>query len=162
MLKEEKECCPVFDSEKWDKKIFNWNKKPFLIETIPTFFHIPYPPLIGKKIVKMFNAAEEAGVNIKDKNEILVLFRDSSPFKTEIYYSIADEIEGCCNSAISGKFVTLVFDGPYNRIPKYIKEMDKYLSESNSKAKDYYVHYAYCPGCAQKYGHNYIILFAEM
>lgn len=158
----EKECCPVFNPEKWDKKSFEWDKKPFLRETMPAFFHIPYPPLIGKKIIGMYNAAEKAGVNLEDKTEILVLFRDPSPFRTEIYYSVSEKAEGAFNTVISGNFFSQVFDGPYNMIPKYIKEMDKALSERNHKSKDYYVHYAYCPECAEKYGHNYIILFAEI
>lgn len=29
-------------------------------------------------------------------------------------------------------------------------------------AKKYYVHYAYCPKCEKKFGHNYMILFAEV
>ncbi|MDD3732973.1 MAG: hypothetical protein PHU88_11430 [candidate division Zixibacteria bacterium] len=55
-----------------------------------------------------------------------------------------------------------VFDGGYNAIPKFIKIMDEYLAETGKKAKDYYIHYAYCPSCAKKFGHNYMILFAEI
>lgn len=40
--------------------------------------------------------------------------------------------------------------------------MDSYLSEQNKKAANYYVHYAYCPKCAEKAGHNYMVLFAEV
>jgi len=56
--------------------------------------------------------------------------------------------------------VAKVFDGPYNSIPVFIKEMGKYLAERQQKSKDYYVHYAYCRQCAQETGHNYLILFA--
>ena len=56
--------------------------------------------------------------------------------------------------------MTRVFDGPYNAIPRFIKEMDEYLKESGKAAKDYYVHYAYCPKCAKEQGHNYMVLFA--
>ena len=47
-------------------------------------------------------------------------------------------------------------------IPKYIKEMETRLASENKKAKDYYIHYAYCPKCAKKFGHNYMVLFAEV
>ncbi|MGE5348665.1 MAG: hydrolase, partial [Actinomycetota bacterium] len=63
---------------------------------------------------------------------------------------------------ISGNFISRTFDGDYNAIPKFIRVMDQYLAESGKKAKDYYVHYAYCPKCAKKFGHNYMILFAEV
>ncbi len=162
MVREEKVCCPVFNPEKWDRKNLEWDEKPFLRETMPALFHIPFPPLIGKKIIRMYSIAEKAGINFEDKSETLVLFRDPSPFRTEIYYSVTGRVEGVDDTTISGKFVTRVFDGPFNMIPKYIREMEKYLKESEMKARDYYVHYAYCPKCAEKYGHNYMILFAEI
>lgn len=43
------ECCPEFNPKKWDEKTFDWNNKQFVKETIPTLFHIPFPPMIGKK-----------------------------------------------------------------------------------------------------------------
>jgi hypothetical protein len=55
-----------------------------------------------------------------------------------------------------------VFTGNYNAIPKFIKEMNVYLKSKNKKPKNYYVHYAYCPKCAKKYGGNKMILFARV
>ncbi len=75
---------------------------------------------------------------------------------------VTKPIENAENVSLTGTFEAKVFDGPYNAIPKFIKEMNKYLEEKGKKAKKYYVHYAYCPGCAKKFGHNYMILFAEI
>lgn len=47
-------------------------------------------------------------------------------------------------------------------VPKFIKQMNGYLAAQGKKAKDYYIHYAYCPKCAKKYGDNYMILFAKI
>ncbi len=154
-----KECCPEFDPKRWDKKEFKWKDKPFIKETVPTLFHIPFPPMIGKKIMKMWNIVKEAKAEPPIK-EWLVLFHDPSPFKSEIYMMTTKPIDNA--AYISGTFQAKVFDGPYNAIPKFIKEMEKYLSKKGKKAKDYYVHYAYCPKCAKKSGHNYMILFAEV
>lgn len=150
MKEQNEECCPKFEIEKWDKKTFNWENKPFIKETISTVFHIPFPPTIAKKITKMHELAGKAGATIPDKTEALILFRDPSAFKSEIYYMVTKNVEGANNTVISGSFVTRVFDGPYNSIPKYIKKMEEYLEERNQTAKDYYVHYAYCPECAKK------------
>ncbi len=60
---------------------------------------------------------------------------------------------------ISGKFISKVYDGPYNAVQKFVKDMEEFLEK---KAKDYYMHYAYCPKCAKKFGHNYAVLFAEI
>ena len=156
------ECCPIFNVEKWDGKIFFWDEKPFLLSSIPTLFHIPFPPMIGKKLTKMMAKAEEAHQIEENKEDVLVLFTDPTPFKSEIYLGVTGEVSDAKNTTISGTFMTKVFEGNYNDIPKFIKEMDVYLNEKNKKAKKYYVHYAYCPKCAKEAGHNYILLFAKI
>jgi len=158
------ECCPEFKPEKWDKKTLSWENKKFIKDSLPTFFHIPFPPMIGKKITRMWKAVEESGSVAPNKEDTLILFRDPSAFKSEIYISISVEKDVLSenNVSISGNFVSKVFDGGYNAIPKFIKIMNDYLAETGKKAKDYYVHYAYCPKCAKKFGHNYMILFAKI
>jgi hypothetical protein len=74
---------------------------------------------------------------------------------------VASFVPQANNVTISGTFISKVFSGPYNAIPKFIKQMNEYLATQGKKAKDYYVHYAYCPKCAKKYGDNYMILFAQ-
>jgi len=160
MKTQDEECCPPFDPEKWDKKTFIWDNKRFIKETLPTFLHIPFPPMIGKKVMKLHALAEKSGSTIPEKTDALILFHDPSAFKSEIFYAVTKEVDGANNAVISGSFVAGVFDGPYNNIPRYIKEMEKYLKQSDQTAKDYYVHYAYCPKCAKEHGNNYMILFA--
>lgn len=157
-----KECCPEFNPEKWDKKILNWDSKKFVKDSIPAFFHIPFPPMIGRKITRMWKAVEQAGAASPSKEDTLILFRDPTPFKSEIYISVEKGVPSENNVVISGNFVCRVFDGDYNSVPKFIKVMDEYLSEIGKKAKDYYIHYAYCPGCSKKFGHNYMILFGQI
>ncbi len=158
----EKECCPKFNPKKWNEKTFNWKNKSFIMESIPTLFHIPFPPMIGNRITKMMALADKAKKVSSKKEEILVLFHDPSAFKSEIYLSVTGEVSGANNAKISGTFITKVFAGPYNAIPKFIKQMNEYLAKKEKTAKDYYVHYAYCPKCAKKYGNNYMILFAKV
>ena len=152
----------MFETDRWDEKEFNWENKTFIKETIPTFLHMPFPPMIGKRITKMLTLAERAEATFSDKKEMLILFADPSPFKSEIYMSVSKEVPSANNVRLSGTFASKVFDGSYNAIPKFIKEMDSHLSKRNKKAKAYYIHYAYCPKCAKKYGKNYMILFAEI
>lgn len=162
MNEKPKECCPKFNPEKWDQKTYNWNNKPFIKETIPTFFHIPFPPMIGKRITKMYTMVEDAKRAEANNEDTLLLFRDPSAFKSEIYLSVTNSVPGANNVTISGTFIGKVFAGSYNAIPKFMKQMNEYLATQGKKAKDYYVHYAYCPKCAKKYGHNYMILFAQV
>ncbi len=160
--KEEEECCPKFHPEKWDEKTFNWNDKKFIKSSIPELFHIPFPPMIGKKVTKMMTLAEEAKMLEENKEDILLLFNDPHPFRSDMYLSVTGNVPGANNTTLTGTFVSKVFEGEYNEIPKFIKDMDIYLGAQYKKAQSYYVHYAYCPKCAEKEGHNYMVLFAEV
>lgn len=155
------ECCPEFFPENWDEKTFNWEKKPFIKESIPTLFHMPLPSMIGKKVTKMYNQVMASEADLP-KQEMLLLFRDPTPFRSELYLSTTKPVEGANNISLTGEFEAKVFDGPYNAAPKFIKEMQIYLAGKSKNAKDYLIHYAYCPKCVKKYKHNYAILFAEV
>ena len=160
--KNNNQCCPKFSPKKWDKKAHKWTNKKFIKDSVPAFFHIPSPKMIGKKVTRMWKAVEKAKADAPKKEDTLILFRDPSPFKSEIYISVEKEVPSENNVVISGDFVSMVFDGDYNAIPKFVKIMNQYLVKIDKKAKDYYVHYAYCPDCAKKFGHNYMILFARV
>ncbi len=159
---ESNECCPKFNTDKWDKKTFNWDNKKFIKDSIPEIFHMPFPSMIDKKITRMWKSIEDNKAASINKEDTLILFRDPTPFKGEIYISVEKEVSNEENIHISGTFISRVFDGGYNDIPKFIKTMNEYLKEENKVAKDYYIHYAYCPKCAEKYGHNYMIIFAQV
>jgi len=161
-MTEEKICCPKFNPERWDQKTFNWSNKLFIKESMPTFFHIPFFPIIGKKITKMCQLAEASKMTEANPEDVLMLFRDPSAFKSEIYLSVAGPVPEANNVSISGNFVAKTFAGPYRDVPKFMKQMDEYLAAQNQKAKDYYIHYAYCPKCAEKYGDNYMVIFAQI
>jgi len=158
----EKECCPKFNPKKWDGKTFVWKNKLFIKESMHTFFHIPFPSTINKKITNMCNLAESTKKVLKKSDEVLLLFRDPSAFKSEIYLSVTGKIPSADNVSVSGTFFAKVFAGAYRDVPKFIKQINIELSKKKKVAKDYYVHYAYCPKCAEKYGNNYMIIFAKI
>lgn len=156
------ECCPEFHPEKWDEKTFQWDHKHFIKASIPTFFHIPFPPMIGNKVTKMMKLAEAAQKLADDKEDVLLLFTDPGAFRTELYLSVMDEVPDAENAMLTGTYFSRAFAGDYNAVPKFIRQMEDSLSKQQKKAKNYYVHYAYCPKCAKKAGHNYLVLFAEL
>jgi len=162
MKVEKQECCPKFHPEKWNEKTFDWDHKKFIKATVPTFFHIPLPPMIGKRITKMMKLAEDSKNLTNNKEDILVLFTDPHAFMSEIYLSVTDTVPKANNTTLSGTFISKVFDGAYNDIPKFIKQMDAYLQKRKVKAQKFYVHYAYCPKCVKEAGHNYMVLFAQL
>ena len=133
--REKEECCPEFHPEKWNKKIVNWNHKKFIKVSVPTFFHIPFPPLIGKKITQMMKMAEDSRKLTDNNEDVLLLFSDPHPFKTEMYLSVTGDVSKANNIDISGTFVSKVFEDAYNAIPKFIKQMNVYLNKQEKKSQ---------------------------
>lgn len=155
------ECCPKFDPKPWESREFVWKDKMFIMDSIPQFMHMPIFGGIDKVMTKLWNKAEESKAK-PDNKDFLVLAYDPSPWKCEFYMTVTKEVSGIENAKISGTFVTKVFDGPYNDVPKWIKVMDKYLEGKEQKAIKYYFYYTTCPKCAEKYGHNYVVVFAQV
>jgi hypothetical protein len=157
--KQEMECCPKFDPEPWEGKEVIWQDKLFVRETVPQLFHIPLPGSFGKAVTRMWKKIEAAGARPENR-DFLMLTAESSQWKGEIYINVTGEIPGAENVKLSGTYLTKVFDGAYNDVPKWIKEMEKYVSGKGKSVKNYYFYYTTCPKCAKKYGHNYTVVFA--
>ena len=92
--------------------------------------------MIGKKITKMWKLIKAAKAEPSNKKDWLVLFHDPHAFKSEIFMSATKKVPNANNTPISGTFISKVFDGPYNAVPKFIKQMNSYLEKKNKKAKD--------------------------
>lgn len=160
-MEEEKPCCPVFDPKPWDGVEHAWNDKLFLMGTIPQFLHMPLPGKLDTEIGRLWKRAQDLGI-APAEGDFLLLMHDPSPWKAELFLSVTGRAGGERFGTLSGTFVSKVFDGPYNAVPSYIKELDAYLAGSGKAAKDYYFYYTTCPKCAKKYGHNYIVAFAAL
>jgi hypothetical protein len=154
-------CCPEFDGAPWDGKTHVWREKPFIKESIPVFFHIPWPPMIGRLMGRMWGMAQKADA-APEMKDFLMLTADPTPWRSEWYLSVAKEVPDAENVKLSGTFFTRVFDGPYKAVPKWIKVMDEHLAAEGKKAKDYYFYYTSCPKCAKRRGHNYVVMFAQI
>lgn len=155
------DCCNLFNPCKWDEQEHEWTEKKFIKSSIPQIFHIPLPGTYAKTIGKLWNSAvkDDAAPALED---FLSLAYDPSPWKSDIYISVTKDVQGAENVRLSGKFVSKVFDGPFGQVPHYIRVMDIFLAKRNQFALKYYFYFATCPKCAKKYGHNYIVAFAEV
>jgi hypothetical protein len=159
--KTDTQCCPKFDPEPWQEKELIWRDKPFIRETVLQFMHIPLPGTFGKAVGRMWKKIEDAQAK-PDMNDFIMLAAESSPWKGEIYITTTKEVPNAKNVKLSGTYLTKVFDGPYNDVPKWVKEMTPYIAEKGKSVRKYYFYYTTCPKCAKKYGHNYVVTFAEV
>jgi NMD protein affecting ribosome stability and mRNA decay len=157
----EKECCPKFNPQPWQKVTHQWNDKPFLFATIPQFLHMPLPWMYRRVISRMWQRAQGLGI-APDVKDFLLFAYDPSPWKSELYLAAMKDIPEKDITKLSGTFVSMVFDGPYSGVPKFMKEMDGYLRSTNQTSKKYFFYYTTCPKCAKKYGHNYIVALAQV
>ena len=155
------DCCSLFEPERWDEKEHKWQDKLFIKSSLPQFFHIPLPGTYRRTINKLWKQANDAG-SAPGMKDFLLLAHDPTPWKSDMYMEVTREVAGADNVRLSGSFVSKVFDGPFNKIPQYIKEMDLSLSKKELTAIKLFFYFATCPVCAKKYGHNYIVAFAEV
>ncbi|MFH0759913.1 MAG: hydrolase [Bacteroidota bacterium] len=154
-------CCPVFDPEPWDHKTWEWQDKLFLKDSVREFFHMPLPSSVGKVMTRMWKVARDADAapEIKD---FLVLANDPTPFRGDFYLLLTKEIPGANMVRLSGTYYSMVFDGPYNAVLKWVKELNAKGAEKGLRFIDYYFYYTTCPKCAKKYGHNYVVAFGKV
>jgi hypothetical protein len=160
-MTETKECCPKFDPQPWEKVTHQWKDKPFLLDTIPQFLHMPLPLMYKKTLTRMWARAQKLGI-APDIKDFLLLAYDPSPWKSELYIAVTKEIPEPDIVKMTGSYVSMVFDGPYSGVPRYIKKMDEYLETLKKKSKKYFFYFTTCPKCAKKFGHSYIVALSEV
>lgn len=154
-------CCPKFDPVPWDGKAHEWKEKLFIKGSIPQLFHIPLPGTIKRTMGRMWQEAQKADA-APELKDFLTIAYDPSPWKSEFYMAVTKDVPGADNTKLTGKFLSKVFDGPYNAVPKWIKEMDEFVASQGRMTQKYYFYYTTCPKCAKKYGHNYVVAFAQV
>jgi hypothetical protein len=151
-------CCPELKPDRFQGKTHVWKGKLFLQDKVLQFVHIPLN--MGTVVKRMFKKIENAKA-MPDTKDFLMLCYDPSPWKSEIYMTVNKNVPNGKMAKLTGTFLSNVYDGPYNAVPNWIKDMDKFVASKGKTVKKYYFHYAYCPKCSKKYGHNYCIAFAQ-
>lgn len=128
---------------------------------MPTIFHMPLFWIISKKFSALWNLRKKLNAE-QNYEDSLFLFYDPTAFKSEIYLTTSKKTNHEKAIEITGNFYSKVYDGKYKEIPKFMENITKTLQKKQKKVKKIYIHYAYCPKCIKKYGHNYMTLFAEL
>ena len=141
--------CPRFNPEEWDGQTFEFKDKPFVRMTTRSFLYMPLN--LGSQMTRTWAAIVEAKA---DTDEFVAPSYDRSPWQAEHFLAVAKQVPGQENVALSGKFKTRVFEGPYQDAPKWIKAM--------GTAKKVYLYYTTCPKCQKVYGKNYVVALAEV
>jgi len=150
-------CCEPFNSEPWQDKEITWKDKIFVKDHVTSFLHIPLN--FGHKVVKNMKLIKAAGAAAAYQ---LMLTDENSLWGADIYIDVSKEVPGAQMAALSGTFLTKVFEGPYQNAGKWAKEMAKDIKSKGKALKKIYFSYTTCPKCAKAYGKNYVVLFAQI
>ena len=103
---ESQECCPRFDPEPWDGKVFEWDNKRFIKDSVTTQFYMPLN--FGEVIMRMNEKVARAGAEIPDW---LCLSDHTSESNMDLYLAVDREMDGAENVTLSGKFLSKVYEG---------------------------------------------------
>src|SRR3989339_1540675 len=140
-------CCEPFNSEPWQEKEITWSNKVFVKDHVASFLHIPLN--FGQKVVKNMKLIEKAGAKAPYQ---LMLTDEKSLWGSDIYIDVVKNVPGAQMSTLSGTFLTKVFEGPFQNVGIWAKEMEKYIKSKNQKLIKLYFSYTTCPKCAKEFG----------
>jgi len=154
--KSETGCCNRFDPKPWDEKEISWRNKLFVKDHVISIFHIPLN--FGQVVVRNMEKIKAAGA----LGDQLMLSDENSLFGSDVYIAVAKEVPGAKMERISGTFLSKAFEGPYQNMGKWIKDMEKYAASKGKKISKMYFFYTMCPSCAKAYGQNYTVILAKV
>ena len=150
-------CCPPFDPATWKEREVIWHERPFVKERVRSFLHIPIG--FGRTVTGAQARIEAAGA---EPSQRLMLTDETSPWHSDLYIDVTRPVPGAEIATLSGDFLTRVYDGPFRDAPKWAADMKRYVESKHRRLKKLYFSYTTCPSCAKAYGHNYVVLFAQV
>jgi hypothetical protein len=149
-------CCAPFDPEPWQGKEIVWHEQLFVEDHVACLFYVPMN--MGRRVVANMQRIEAAGAKPDPQ---LMLTDCASPWRMDMYISVSKEVPGANMTKLSGRFFTRVFEGPYQNVGRWMREMREHIKSRGWTLTKLYSSYTTCPSCAKAYGHNYVILFAQ-
>jgi len=152
-----KECCPKFNSEVWNEKVFEWKNKKFIKDKVATLFYIPLN--FGSAMTRSIKKIEDNGEKMA---EGMVLSEHTSKWKMNLYLAVNKEIPEAENVLLSGKFTSKVYEGDFKDTGIWMKDFESYIKTKKMTLKKMYMWYTTCPKCAKKYGKNYVVIIGEI
>jgi hypothetical protein len=153
----ENECCPKFDPLPWDGKILDWNNKKFIKEKVTTFFYIPLN--FNGVMKKLDEKIRKNNATIPDG---VCLSEHTSKWNMDVYLAVDKDIPGENIISLNGRFLSKVYEGPFQDTDKWCKDFEKFAISKSEKISKWYMWYTTCPKCAKKYGKNYVVIIAQV
>jgi len=124
---------------------------------VTSFLHIPLNfGAVMKRNVPVIEAAGAAS------EPMVVLSDENSLWGADVYIEATKDVPGANMAALSGTFISKVFEGPFQNMRKWIEEMKAFVTAQGKSFSKLYFYYTTCPKCARKYGKNYVVILAQV
>lgn len=150
-------CCPVFQPEPWDKQVVTWENQRFIKASVHTIWYMPVT--FGAVVTRLMEAAKKANALAPQP----MLLADSvSPWSMDLYLAVEGEVPGHESVAMSGRYVSKVYDGPFKDQKKWMDDFAAYAESRGLHLRKTFAWYTTCPKCAKKHGHNYVVMIGEV
>ncbi|MDD4409770.1 MAG: hypothetical protein PHW52_03925 [Candidatus Pacebacteria bacterium] len=150
-------CCPIFDPLPWDGKLLEWHNKNFIKGSVFTLFFMPIN--FGSVITKLYKGLEASGIKTTD---MICLSDHTSKWNMDIYLSADKEVPGMENIQLSGKYLSKVYEGNFNKTEEWCNDFKAYAKNNGYQVKKWFMWYTTCPKCAKEYGKNYVVIIGEV
>lgn len=150
-------CCPPFEPESWDNKVFTWENKRFVKDSVFTIFYMPLN--FGQVMKRLDRKVSAAGATIPD---YLCLSDHTSKWNMDLYLAVDKGVESAENATLSGRFYTKVYEGPFRDTEKWCKDFEIKAKDKGFSIEKWYMWYTTCPKCAKKYGKNYVVVVGKL
>ena len=150
-------CCPKFEPTSWDEKVIEWKDRKFIKSKVFTLFYIPLN--FGGVMKKLDEKVRKGGGTIPDH---LCLSDHTSKWNMDVYLAVDKEIPDVENIAVSGKFFSKVYEGPFKNTGQWCKDFEALARNKNLNVMKWFMWYTTCPKCAKKYGKNYVVILGKI
>lgn len=155
-MENDKECCPRFDPAPWQERWLVLDGKRFVKDRVRSFLRIPLN--FGGVMVRNMEKIQRAGAEMPRG---IALSDENSLWGADLYLEVSKEVPGAEMASIEGSFLAQAYEGPFRDIPKWIADMKRRMAAKSKTVKRLLFYYTTCPKCAQKYGKNYVVVFAQ-
>lgn len=80
----------------------------------------------------------------------------------DFYLAVDKEVDSAENVTLSGKFLSKAYEGSFENTGKWCRDFEACAKIQGLEVKKWYMWYATCPECVEKYGKNDALIISKV